>query len=182
MNKGTWAKQPRRHEANRGEGEDERGKVVEVVPSNESLLLAESWIKGMTGGNEGEEEDEVPDFEARPLRLGLGAKFLPHSHMTATMSMVEKKLKAKIGGELAKKTEYMNRKQGVNHGSGYLEAKEESKDESGEESDDDKSESRAQVFSKKAKKFGTIPPVSTPQNPKKKKKRKKKGNGNLSQT
>ncbi|CAM6128697.1 unnamed protein product [Calypogeia fissa] len=37
------------------------------------------------------------ELEARPPRLGLGAKYLPHSKVTTTMSPVEKKLRAMTG-------------------------------------------------------------------------------------
>ncbi|GBG81388.1 hypothetical protein CBR_g32062 [Chara braunii] len=82
------------------------GKRVEVEPSGEAQRLVEGWLRlggsrnaGAQGREEeeGEEDEAVPwNPEARPARLGLGAKFLPHSHVAASMLSVERRLRDKL--------------------------------------------------------------------------------------
>lgn len=73
---------------------------MQVEVSDKALHLAKEWVKNMTGGEEcdyDKEADLEAKFEIRPARLGLGAKFVPHSLVASTMTPVEKKLRAKIG-------------------------------------------------------------------------------------
>eukprot|EP00249_Psilotum_nudum_P022067 c28360_g4_i1 orf=299-784(+) len=71
----------------------------EVVVSRKALQLAKGWVKNMTGGADSylDDDDIGSNIEIRPPRLGLGAKYLPHSQVTGIMNPVGKKLWSKLG-------------------------------------------------------------------------------------
>ncbi|CAM6092022.1 unnamed protein product [Calypogeia fissa] len=75
-------------------------KESEIFVSSKALQVAEGWVRNMLGESDLEDDDEdskAVELEARPPRLGLGAKYLPHSKVATTMSPVEKKLRAMTG-------------------------------------------------------------------------------------
>lgn len=71
----------------------------EIFVSSKALEVAKGWVRSMLGDSDSDSEadEKTVELEPRPLRLGLGAKYLPHSKVAATMSPVEKKLR-KITG------------------------------------------------------------------------------------
>ncbi|KAG6548644.1 hypothetical protein Mapa_009798 [Marchantia paleacea] len=82
-------------------------KAPEIIVTNKAFQVAQAWVKNMTGGadSDPDEDDESTSMAAeaayaglRPARLGLGAKYVPHSAAAASMSMspVERKLRAKL--------------------------------------------------------------------------------------
>ncbi|CAM6103787.1 unnamed protein product [Calypogeia fissa] len=75
-------------------------KESEIFVSSKALQVAEGWVRNMLGESDLEDDDEdskAVELEARPPRLGLGAKYLPHSKVATTMSPVEKRLRAMTG-------------------------------------------------------------------------------------
>ncbi|KAJ7282184.1 hypothetical protein O6H91_Y356200 [Diphasiastrum complanatum] len=103
----------------------------------------------MTGGDEGEEiEDGLGEQEIRPSRLGLGAKYVPHSQVTRTVSALEKTLRAKLPSA----------KQVKNHNSNVSTASQKSlkrnkgdDEEDIEEAIEDFGDSRASAFQRKGR-------------------------------
>lgn len=80
---------------------------MEIEVSNKAFNLAKQWVTNMTGGEDGKSDETAESearFEMRPARLGLGAKYVPHSQLTSAMNPVEKKLRAKIG--ISKQSNY----------------------------------------------------------------------------
>ncbi|KAL2652151.1 hypothetical protein R1flu_020279 [Riccia fluitans] len=78
-------------------------KPTEIVVTNNALKMAQAWVKSMSGGADSDPDEDDPESTKaeefsglRPARLGLGAKYLPHSKAAALMTPVEKKLRAKI--------------------------------------------------------------------------------------
>ncbi|PPD81882.1 hypothetical protein GOBAR_DD21178 [Gossypium barbadense] len=66
-----------------------------IVTLNNALKLAEQWINKMNGSAEYEVVEAEP--EARPERLGLGAKVPRQSKVGLSNDPVERKLSAKLG-------------------------------------------------------------------------------------
>ncbi|KAL3699770.1 hypothetical protein R1sor_017792 [Riccia sorocarpa] len=78
-------------------------KSPEIVVKNNAFQMAQAWVKKMSGGADSDPEEQDSESKTReklavlrPARLGLGAKYLPHSKAAALMIPVEKKLRAKI--------------------------------------------------------------------------------------
>ncbi|KAG9441286.1 hypothetical protein H6P81_017140 [Aristolochia fimbriata] len=105
----------------------------QLVKLDKALKLAESWVNNMTGSTT-DELNEV-EFESRPARLGLGAKFVPQSKVASSLDPVGKKLLAKFSA---------NKKRSANN-------QEESNPVEGRDGDseEDELESRAKSFTKK---------------------------------
>eukprot|EP00897_Mesotaenium_endlicherianum_P000227 jgi/Mesen1/10204/ME000766S09570 len=68
----------------------------EIVPTIEAYSVVQGWLKQMTGWKEEDEVEPADEPELRPARLGLGAKYLPHSQVAASMTSLEKKLRARL--------------------------------------------------------------------------------------
>ncbi|KAL4191505.1 hypothetical protein AMTRI_Chr07g80810 [Amborella trichopoda] len=66
----------------------------QVVTLGKALKLAEGWVKNMSGSDA--DDSLFPDVESRPARLGLGAKYIPHSKTVAITDPLERKLHAKL--------------------------------------------------------------------------------------
>lgn len=118
----------------------------QVVVLDKALKLAEGWVKQMNTGPD-TAEDDVGDEEIknRPARLGLGAKFVPHSKFAATLNPVEKKLRAKLNA--AKRQSDLGTEEAGSTDKDFKEYKCEDVDANDIDSDD--SESRANAFSRK---------------------------------
>lgn len=77
-------------------------KAAEVVVTKKAFNLACSWVQKMSGGSDFDAEEESKGLPAddgadvRPMRLGLGAKYLSHSQANRVSSQVDKKLRAKL--------------------------------------------------------------------------------------
>eukprot|EP00271_Cylindrocystis_brebissonii_P006023 TRINITY_DN18551_c0_g1_i2.p1 TRINITY_DN18551_c0_g1~~TRINITY_DN18551_c0_g1_i2.p1 ORF type:complete len:137 (-),score=15.24 TRINITY_DN18551_c0_g1_i2:70-480(-) len=114
-------------------------------------MQAATWLSQMSGGDRSDDDAEVHIPEARPLRLGLGAKFLPHSQVTASMSSIEKQLRNKVSASkqyMRDSIEDPSRKQSTSSkdkGKGFKQDAME-----GGESEDEE-ESRAKTFKKTEK-------------------------------
>eukprot|EP00252_Welwitschia_mirabilis_P008943 TRINITY_DN21216_c0_g1_i1.p1 TRINITY_DN21216_c0_g1~~TRINITY_DN21216_c0_g1_i1.p1 ORF type:complete len:149 (+),score=40.94 TRINITY_DN21216_c0_g1_i1:265-711(+) len=117
----------------------------QVVVLDKACKLAESWVERMNLDPESK-EDEGREWEIqnRPTRLGLGAKFLPHSKFTTLVSPVEKKLQRKLNNAKheteTKETDIVqcNKDSGKNNANN-----------SEEESDDENPDSKSSAFHKK---------------------------------
>ncbi|KAL3681716.1 hypothetical protein R1sor_024672 [Riccia sorocarpa] len=78
-------------------------KSPEIIVKNNAFQMAQAWVKKMSGGADSDPEEQDSESKTReevavlrPARLGLGAKYLPHSKAAALMTPIEKKLRAKI--------------------------------------------------------------------------------------
>lgn len=155
----------------------------DIVVLGNARELAASWVKSMTGGAEEDSEEEEqqlgpPRLGYRPSRLGLGAKFLPHSlgMRAAAASPVEKKLMAKLNIQ-SKDTTYGR--------AFHQQCKKYEKRRDGAEVDSDRQsdeeemfESRASAFKRKAarqsaKSLLQYDEYKAPGRPKRRKRRKK---------
>lgn len=67
---------------------------VEVVPSGAALLKVSSWL-GVNPDDALDQVDEEPETK-RPLLLGLGAKYLPHSKVTGTAGLLDDSLRKRL--------------------------------------------------------------------------------------
>ncbi|XP_024027701.1 uncharacterized protein LOC21400276 [Morus notabilis] len=102
-----------------------------IVKLDSALKLAEQWVNNMTKA----EDDEQTEVEARPSRLGLGAKVSRQSKIGPLKDPLERKLYAKLHARTKSAEE------------STLTA---NKDGYGDDSDDSEAlESRTQVFDKK---------------------------------
>ncbi|XP_041001498.1 uncharacterized protein LOC121247199 [Juglans microcarpa x Juglans regia] len=68
--------------------------LPQIVKRDKGLKLAEQWVDNMTKGAE-DEQTEV-ELQARPNRLGLGAKILRQSKVGPSNDPLERKLHAKL--------------------------------------------------------------------------------------
>ncbi|XP_068640133.1 uncharacterized protein [Aristolochia californica] len=121
----------------------------QLVKLDKALKLAESWVNNMSGSTT--DEQNVVDFETRPARLGLGAKFVPQSKVASSVDPVGKKLLAKFN---AHKKRAASNLEELNPA-----------EEKVEDSDEDELESRTKSFNKKR-----AMPLSTSLQAKKKRK------------
>eukprot|EP00898_Chlorokybus_atmophyticus_P001357 jgi/Chlat1/2221/Chrsp17S02553 len=130
-------------EAGKGRTEQEN---VEVVPSGHAYSLAQAWLDAAdkAAGRTPDETVEPVEVEPRPARLGLGAKYLPHARVAASLGSVEKRLLSKVA--------HKGRKLGLNeasrNGGGGAST---SSHQPARDNDDDEEESRAGMFVKKQK-------------------------------
>eukprot|EP00250_Pteridium_aquilinum_P026372 c32916_g1_i1 orf=187-618(+) len=72
---------------------------MDLKVSDKASQLAREWVRNMSGGENVDSEevnDTEPKMDGRPARLGLGAEYVPHSHLTTTLNPVERKLRAKL--------------------------------------------------------------------------------------
>ncbi|CAN6476003.1 unnamed protein product [Victoria cruziana] len=104
-----------------------------IVILDTASKIAQGWLRGMSGGAD-EEEPCEEEIKGRPSRLGLGAKFLPHSKLAASRNPVERKLQRKLESERKR-----------------IEEPEESNAVA--ESEEDELDSRANVFAKRRSSF-----------------------------
>ncbi len=120
--------------------------LQQVVVLGKALKLAEGWVNQMNTGP-GTAEDDVggEEIQNRPARLGLGAKFVPHSKFAATLNPVEKKLRAKLNA--AKRQSDLGTEEACSIDKGIKGYRCEDNDANASDSDD--SDSRANVFSRK---------------------------------
>jgi hypothetical protein len=117
--------------------------LQQVVVLNKALKLAEGWVKQMnTGPDTAEDDVGEEEIQNRPARLGLGAKFVPHSKFAATLNPVEKKLRAKLNA--AKRQSDLGTEEACSIDKDIKEHKCEDND-----IDSDDSDSRANAFSRK---------------------------------
>lgn len=156
----------------------QRDPVKDIVVLGNARELAAGWVKCMTGGAEDSEEEEQLGplrLGYRPSRLGLGAKFLPHSLVRATASPVEKKLMTKLNIQ-TKDTTYgraFHQQCKKYERGGRVE------EDNGRQSDEEELfESRASAFSRRAVQQSTksllqTDGYKTPGRPKKRRRRKK---------
>ncbi|KAF3788304.1 hypothetical protein EJ110_NYTH21192 [Nymphaea thermarum] len=69
-----------------------------IVILNTASKIAQGWVKSMSGGAY-EDKPCEEEMKGRPSRLGLGAKFVPHSKVAASCNPVERKLQRKLESE-----------------------------------------------------------------------------------
>ncbi|KMZ67276.1 hypothetical protein ZOSMA_26G00240 [Zostera marina] len=105
----------------------------QVVKLDDAFKIAESWVNKMSVS--AMEEPNEHEFEARPPRLGLGAKVRRNVEVPDSTDPVERHLIKKLG--VGKRAALASQEKS-NH------SKEKSSDE-----DDDEPQSRASAFSKK---------------------------------
>ncbi|MBA0737857.1 hypothetical protein Gogos_011296 [Gossypium gossypioides] len=106
-----------------------------IVTLNNALKLAEQWVNKMNGSAEYEVVEAEP--EARPERLGLGAKVPRQSKVGLSNDPVERKLSAKLG--VGKRKVFKNQDSTIPS----------SKDRVDEDDGDEDLDSRSSAFSKK---------------------------------
>ncbi|TYI38422.1 hypothetical protein ES332_A02G026200v1 [Gossypium tomentosum] len=106
-----------------------------IVTLNNALKLAEQWVNKMNGSAEYEVVEAEP--EARPERLGLGAKVPRQSKVGLSNDPVERKLSAKLG--VGKRKVFKNQDSTTPS----------SKDMVDEDDGDEDLDSRSSAFSKK---------------------------------
>eukprot|EP00249_Psilotum_nudum_P022066 c28360_g3_i1 orf=352-834(+) len=128
---------------------------AEVVVSSKALQLAKGWVKNMTGGADpyldNDDGDVGSNIEIRPPRLGLGAKYLPHSQVTSIMNPVEKKLRSKFVGASKSECFTSGNKIGGLVGGCNDSHLTENASEIGSEDDEENDDSRTFAFRKKQK-------------------------------
>jgi len=118
----------------------------QVVVLDKALKLAEGWVKQMNTGRDTAEDDVgEEEIQNRPARLGLGAKFVPHSKFAATLNPVEKKLRAKL--KAAKRQSDLGTEEAGSIDKDIKEYK--CEDNNADDIDSDDSDSRANAFSRK---------------------------------
>lgn len=146
--------------------------AAEVVVTKKAFNLACSWVQKMSGGADLDVEEESKSLPAddgadvRPMRLGLGAKYLSHSQANRVSSQVDKKLRAKLMPTTARA--------GSAYQGGRRENKlveEEAVQAQDEDDDDDDDDSRALKFKKRSNAF--VRPALITEAPGSKKKKKK---------
>ncbi|CAM6016215.1 unnamed protein product [Sphagnum balticum] len=120
---------------------------TEVVVTGKAHQLATAWVRNMTGGADfdAEEEAALPDSaepEVRPIRVGLGAKYLPHA-----AHQVEQKLRAKITG--SKGHLLGSKATGSRANRAPRNEEEDEEDEAHKDNEDDDGGSRASSFKKR---------------------------------
>ncbi|GLJ16581.1 hypothetical protein SUGI_0283920 [Cryptomeria japonica] len=122
-----------------------------VIVLNKSLKLAEGWVKQMNVGEDSAKDAEEVEIQIRPQRLGLGAKFVPHSKFANTLNPVEKKLRAKLNA--AKRQSALSTEElcSADKDSKAHELKHSNVDDY--DDDDGDSESRASTFNKHREKY-----------------------------
>lgn len=147
--------------------------AAEVVVTKRAFNLACSWVQKMSGGADLDVEEESKSLPAddgadvRPMRLGLGAKYLSHSQANRVSSQVDKKLRAKLMP--------MTARPGTAYQGGRRENKmveEEAAVQAQDEDDDDDDDSRALKFKKRSNAF-VRPALIVSDTPGSKKKKKK---------
>ncbi|OVA14024.1 Protein of unknown function DUF3245 [Macleaya cordata] len=111
--------------------------IPKLVKLENALKLAEGWVNNMSGS--AEDETSELEFEARPPRLGLGAKVIRQSNMGASTDPIERRLRAKL--EAGKKRANKNKEEESNPS--------ERNDGHDSDDDDDEPESRTNAFTKK---------------------------------
>ncbi|KAH9532907.1 hypothetical protein CY35_18G023900 [Sphagnum magellanicum] len=125
---------------------------TEVVVTGKAHQLATAWVRNMTGGADfdAEEEAALPDSaepEVRPIRVGLGAKYLPHAKGTHAAHQVEQKLRAKITG--SKGHLLGSKATGSRANRAPRNEEEDEEDEAHKDNEDDGGGSRASSFKKR---------------------------------
>lgn len=142
--------------------------LKQVVVLDKALKLAEGWVKQMNTGPDTAEDDVGEEIQNRPARLGLGAKFVPHSKFAATLNPVEKKLRAKLNA--AKRQSDLGTEEACSSDKDIKEYK--CKDNDAADIDSDDSDSRANAFSRKQPRHLANSLQSPIQNGKKRKRKK----------
>ncbi|XP_057825687.2 uncharacterized protein LOC131037531 [Cryptomeria japonica] len=122
-----------------------------VIVLNKSLKLAEGWVKQMNVGEDSAKDAEEVEIQIRPQRLGLGAKFVPHSKFATTLNPVEKKLRAKLNAAKRQSASGTEESCSVDKDSKAHEIKHSNVDDY--DDDDGDSESRANTFNKRREKY-----------------------------
>ncbi|CAM8976100.1 unnamed protein product [Rhodiola kirilowii] len=108
--------------------------MKKLVVSNKALKLAEKWVDGMSKSTDYETADL--ELEARPSRLGLGAKVPRHIEIGPLNDPVDRKLNSKLNATKRKASQIAAEytRSSVDNNS---------------DSDEDEPSGRSQAFSKK---------------------------------
>ncbi|XP_078148018.1 uncharacterized protein LOC144543583 [Carex rostrata] len=110
--------------------------VPKVVKLDKAFKLAEIWVKNMSGGTAVEKMTDM-ETEARPSRLGLGARITRNAQRTHSTDPVEKKLLGKVNAKRKQNSENEDKMNSTE------------RNETEIEDDTDESESRTNAVSKK---------------------------------
>ncbi|KAF3335695.1 hypothetical protein FCM35_KLT20202 [Carex littledalei] len=110
--------------------------VPKVVKLDKAFKLAEIWVKNMSGGTAVEKITDI-ETEARPLRLGLGARITPNAQRTPSTYRVERQLLGKVNATRKKSSENEDKMNSTE------------RNEFENEDDTDEPESRTNAVSKK---------------------------------
>ncbi|XP_021773218.1 uncharacterized protein LOC110737153 [Chenopodium quinoa] len=128
--------------------EEPPASLPKLMTLNRGFKLAEQWVKNMPG----DEEAEETEVEARPARLGLGAKVPRKSQVEPIYDPVERRLHKKFGAGRKKPAGDEDSIPPPNN-----------EEDNGDEDDDENLDSRTNSFAKKRPAF----PPTTPQSKKK---------------
>lgn len=136
---------------NRNVNKDEN--QPDVVVTKKAFNLACSWVQKMSGGadfnveeeSKGLPEDGIPDV--RPLRLGLGAKYLSHSQANHVSSQIDRKLRAKLVPMSKTASGYPR---GQKERSNFREEAEVGNNVDEDEDEDEEDDSRTSIFKKRS--------------------------------